>query len=248
MLNKKKRKAFLELKDKYPALKFIIEPAVFIWKVNKFIFNSRYRSENLTHWLYRNKISQKSTFTKPDRYPFLFQKAKEYFEGKPIHILSYGCSTGEEVFSLNRYFPDAHITGIDINPHAIAIAKKKNNSGTNNFHLPSYLESLPNEYFDLIFALGVLQSTKNRKKGITKSHPSYPFRKFEEQVNMLDRLLKRNGLLVIDNTDYPFSETVLSEKYSPVPDSIFERNRPVFDKNNRLISKKSKLVRMFKKI
>lgn len=46
-----------------------------------------------------------------DRYP----ACKNYFNGKQdLKILSYGCSTGEEVLTLRRYFPTAQIIGTDI--------------------------------------------------------------------------------------------------------------------------------------
>ena len=37
-----------------------------------------------------------------------------------IKILSYGCSTGEEVLTLRNYFPNAHIIGAEINKHSLA--------------------------------------------------------------------------------------------------------------------------------
>src|SRR5277367_5474893 len=60
-------------------------------------------------------------FTLPDRYPWLFGFAATRIGSRPdLRILSFGCSRGEEVFSLRKYFPSAAVKGIDINPRNIA--------------------------------------------------------------------------------------------------------------------------------
>ena len=62
-------------------------------------------------------------YTLPDRYPWLFQFAARELADRPdLRILSFGCSRGEEVFSLRRYFPTASIKGIDARPRNIARA------------------------------------------------------------------------------------------------------------------------------
>ena len=46
--------------------------------------------------------------TLPDRYPWLFGFAAGRIGSRPdLRILSFGCSRGDEVFSLRRYFPAA---------------------------------------------------------------------------------------------------------------------------------------------
>jgi hypothetical protein len=60
-------------------------------------------------------------YTLPDRYPWLFGFAATRIGSRPnLRILSFGCSRGEEVFSLRKYFPSAAVKGIDINPRNIA--------------------------------------------------------------------------------------------------------------------------------
>lgn len=59
--------------------------------------------------------------TRMNRYPTLFLFALATLGDDPsTRLLSFGCSTGEEVFSLRRYFPQAVIRRIDINPRNIA--------------------------------------------------------------------------------------------------------------------------------
>src|SRR5665213_1447179 len=61
-----------------------------------------------------------------DRYPWLFRfAAARLGDVKNLCILSFGCSRGEEVFSLRNYFPAATIKGIDIDPRNIACCQAR---------------------------------------------------------------------------------------------------------------------------
>jgi hypothetical protein len=53
---------------------------------------------------------QTYSYTLPDRYPWLFQFAAESLaKSTDLHLLSFGCSRGDEVFALRKYFPTAVI-------------------------------------------------------------------------------------------------------------------------------------------
>ncbi|MGG7620247.1 hypothetical protein [Bacillus coreaensis] len=70
-------------------------------------------------------VHQTTSLTYMDRYPKIFTACQKYFEGKEdIKILSYGCSTGEEVLTLRRYFPNAQIIGVDINKQSLVTCSK----------------------------------------------------------------------------------------------------------------------------
>jgi hypothetical protein len=76
----------------------------------------------------------------------------------------------------------------------------------------------------------------------------YPFEKFQKQVNILHPMVKAGGLLVIQFSQYDFSDTAVSADYAPIagcnqdeygpfvfgPDSKLKkqwRNRPcIFEK------------------
>ncbi|GEM_PF-3630399 len=82
----------------------------------------RFRSE----WRLRQAEGaafQYSTVTADNRYPRIFAFVRDQLADRDRpRVLSFGCSTGEEVFSLRRYMPAADITGIDINPWAISLS------------------------------------------------------------------------------------------------------------------------------
>ena len=53
--------------------------------------------------------------TEVDRYPQLFDALAERLSGiEAPRILSFGCSTGEEVLTLKAHFPGAEVFGCDI--------------------------------------------------------------------------------------------------------------------------------------
>lgn len=81
------------------------------------------------------KTAQISNFTEANRYYIqwlylsFYARVIEFARSKRLdfsnhNILSFGCSRGREVCDLVRFFPEAHITGVDINPNAIAYAKQ----------------------------------------------------------------------------------------------------------------------------
>ena len=49
-------------------------------------------------------------------------------KGAPMRILDLACGTGDMAFSLARRFPDAEITGVDLTPAMLDIARTKNGS------------------------------------------------------------------------------------------------------------------------
>lgn len=71
-------------------------------------------------------LLQTSAHTKPNRYPFIFAFIAQRLSGVATpRVLSYGCSMGDEVFSLLSYLPRAEVVGIDINPRNIAVARRR---------------------------------------------------------------------------------------------------------------------------
>ena len=61
-------------------------------------------------------VHQTTPLTFPNRFPEVFSECARYFGDRTnLRILSFGCSTGEEVLTLREYFPTAEIVGADIN-------------------------------------------------------------------------------------------------------------------------------------
>jgi len=208
-----------------------------------------YRSRVLNALKFKDQYHQNSNFTKTDRYPDLFEMAKQKFKDiENPKILSFGCSTGEEVDTLSNYMPYASIVGIDINPWCIKEANRKYASENRKF-----IHSLSSEYlslsdFDAIFCLAVFQHSENRhNKNCVAS--VYPFAHFENQLIKLDAKLKPKGLLFIDHCDFNFLETKLTPNYQIVMSKGNQktRQRPIFKKENKKLSDKQNLFRVYQK-
>ena len=99
--------------------------------------------------------------TKADRYPRIFGFVQRALGAdSPLNILSFGCSTGEEVFSLRRYFPRAAIKGVDINPGNIAVCRKRlarAGDASISFGVAASTAGEPVAAYDAIFCMAVLR-------------------------------------------------------------------------------------------
>lgn len=70
-------------------------------------------------------LYQTNAVTWPDRYPGIFAACRSHIgDGTDRRILSFGCSTGDEVLTLRRYFPAATIVGAEINRRSLAICRR----------------------------------------------------------------------------------------------------------------------------
>src|SRR5207244_1925408 len=92
----------------------------------RLLTNRGYRSAVMLRLRKPKNLFQVCNDTQEERYPNLFRLAREKLgTGPDLRLLSFGCSTGEEVFTLRKYFPNARIKVLDINPHNISICKDR---------------------------------------------------------------------------------------------------------------------------
>src|SRR5213075_1068749 len=99
-------------------------------------------------------------------------------------ILSFGCSTGEELISLRRRFGQAEIVGAEINRRSRRIAARRLASDIQTTVVePTVISG----EFDLIFALAVLQREPHwvEESGIEDISSHYPFATFDRTVTDL---------------------------------------------------------------
>lgn len=89
---------------------------------------------------------QESNATEFNRYPSIFSIVREISidRGKDcgIEVLSFGCSSGEEVASLDSiYLENSKLVGVDVSYSAIAKAKQYQPTGRNDctFSIPANL-------------------------------------------------------------------------------------------------------------
>lgn len=188
------------------------------------------------------EVNQASTATGYERYPKIFDTCRKYYteriSSEKLNILSFGCSTGEECVTLVKYFPSATVLGVDINNEVLVICNKKHIFPNISF-MPSNYENIKSKGpFDMIFCLSVLckyDETAN-KQNISQI---YSFSKFQKTIESLDQVLTKDGLLVIYNSNFRFSDSSIYGRYKVLFNQEIDESGfvPKFDKNNNLIAK-----------
>ena len=178
---------------------------------------------------------QTHTYTARERYPGLFDDCRTYLDDGPAcRLLSFGCSTGEEVESLAGRWPQAAIVGVDINPWCVRECRRR--YGKNGFtflnRADAAFEALAP--FDAIFCLAVLQRPGNWGTPDNTVVRGHTFAQFAGEIAVLDGHLKAGGLLAIDNADFRFIDTAAATRYVPLdsPNNRQLRRRPVYGPDN----------------
>jgi SAM-dependent methyltransferase len=180
-------------------------------------------------------------FTRPDRYPWLFGFAAARLATRPdLRILSFGCSRGEEVFSLRRYFPTATLKGIDINPRKIARCQARaraEHSANITFAVAATTQGEPTAAYDAIFCLAVLCNGDLTTSGAECCAPLLHFDKFDWLVGDFARCLKPGGLLALHTTNFRFCDTRVARDFDVVLEADPAHLAPdvQFGRDNRLL-------------
>src|SRR5436309_512742 len=134
------------------------------------------RARLWTRFAHAGEVHQTSPDTAEERYPELFDLAAS-LRPDAARILSFGCSTGEELIALRRRFSEAEIVGAEINPRSRRIARRR-------VQLDRRISLVPPQAidgtFDAIFALAVLQREPHKIAEMHVENLSgfYPFPRF----------------------------------------------------------------------
>ncbi len=183
-----------------------------------------YRNVVWLYWVRPRAAFQPVNDTRPDRYPGIFRFAQAALEadplaGRPLVLLSFGCSTGEEVFTLRRYFPAARIKGIDINPGNIATCRRRlaeqGDLGISFARSKSTTGEATGVY-DAIFCMAVLRHGGLADATLTRCNHLLRFADFENAVADFARCLRRGGLLAIAHSNFRFNDTRTSAYFETV--------------------------------
>jgi 2-polyprenyl-3-methyl-5-hydroxy-6-metoxy-1,4-benzoquinol methylase len=187
--------------------------------------------KNISNFL-NMKSNQIDNYTEYNRYPKIFQKIKELCSpelSNDLEILSFGCSTGEEIKSLqNLYIPNANYTGVDISKYIIKQNKLNNTSVKIFYYNNEEFEFSILKQFDVVLVMSVLCRWPN--------DTDYSFEMFESTLLDIDKYVKKEGYLIIYNSSYCFTDSILSSKYEPV----------VLDSDSGFVTKYDKLHNVVK--
>lgn len=78
---------------------------------------------------------------------------KQQISPPPQDILDLGCSVGMSTFALQKVYPQAKFTGVDLSPYFLAVAdyrSQQKNTQINWVHAAAESTGLPNASFDLV--------------------------------------------------------------------------------------------------
>ena len=174
-------------------------------------------------------VHQTATTTFEDRYPDLFEALAERLPDNAA-ILSFGCSTGEELLSLRRWMPMARLTGVEINPRARRLAQAR----TADDPLIDVVGRLPAGPFDAVLALAVLQREPSRivADEVVDLGRVYPFARFEDTLTRLVARLRSGGLLAVRHAHYRVEDSAVAPQLIAVS-GIASLDPPLFDRTSR---------------
>ncbi len=147
-------------------------------------------------WRQPKNLFQPYSYTSMNRYPRCFAFAREALgEASDLNLLSFGCATGEEAFTLAQYFPNARVKGIDINARAIAQARKATPPGDAyriGFPEGSSASSELENSYDAVFAFAVFRDSALEVCPPGCGH-LVRFADFHQAISDLARCLKPGG-------------------------------------------------------
>lgn len=172
------------------------------------------RSVLWTRFFYRSEVHQTTAFTCENRYPELFDLAAELAPAAE-RVLSFGCSTGEELVSLRRRFPRATLVGAEINSRSRRCAARRMQSDAQTIVVdPDHIDGS----FDLVFALAVLQREPHKiiEMQVQDLSPYYPYERFDAAVRQLGGVLRSGGLLCVMHAHYRIEDSSVAEQFEPI--------------------------------
>lgn len=198
------------------------------------------------------ELLQPSGETGEDRHPALFAEIARRLGDLPEpRLLSFGCSTGEEAFTLARYLPQARIDAIDLNPRAIKQAQARagrEEAGMIRFACTGQ-PPVDGPAYDAILCLSVLRHGDLDAERPECCTALLPFAKFDAAVTMLDAALRPGGLLAVWGSNFRFADSRLAGRYRAlaVP-GMRQRSGAVYGRDDRLLAESGLTQFLFEKL
>lgn len=154
--------------------------------------------------------------TSEDRYPGIFSFLQDTLGAdSDLRLLSFGCSTGEEVRSLARRFPNATIKGLDISPERIAQCRALCVDDRTTFEVADTTAAEDDARYDVVFAMAVFRDPRLGKRR-ADDRRIRAFAKFELAVADLARTVKPGGYLALRHANFHFTDTAVSNGFDRV--------------------------------
>lgn len=197
------------------------------------------------------RIHQDTSLSWIDRYPQLFGAARALLSGRPApSILSFGCAAGEEVVTLRHYFPDAMLTGAEINHGLLRACRRLPGDPRRRFIRSTRPEIATHGPYDAIFAMAVLTRRPHEvaDRDMRNIAGFYPYAHFEQELRFLATQLAPGGLLIVEHALYRAEDALAGTGVEAVT-GIGTRlaKGPRFDPSGNRIEPQPVISRIFRK-
>ncbi|MBB5878168.1 class I SAM-dependent methyltransferase [Xanthomonas sp. 3498] len=183
--------------------------------------------------------------TSMDRYPALFRFAQETLGAAAnLRLLSFGCASGDEVFTLRDYFPQAAICGMDIHPGHIAACWQRLAAAPDpqlEFRVAGNTADEADASYDAIFCLAVLRRGDLAMHRGARCDHLLRFEDVQAQLQDFARCLRPGGLLVLRHANFRLRDTEAARWFDPVlcVATPPRADTPLFGADNRRLSVQS---------
>ena len=189
----------------------------------------------------RDELHQAWGTTAANRRPALLQALATLVpDARDLKILSFGCSTGEELQDLRRYYPTATLLGTDLNRASLREAQTKAVACRAALFASTDEGLRQHGPFNLIVACSVF--IRHPEDTLTDDlRAMYPLESFSKGVTRLFDNLVVGGHMLIHNANYRVMDTRLAPCLEVVRhDHVVQSSQvPLFESNG----KKSTILR-----
>jgi 2-polyprenyl-3-methyl-5-hydroxy-6-metoxy-1,4-benzoquinol methylase len=194
-------------------------------------------------FLFRRYVSkgrsfQTNTMTKPDRYPAQFDYLRDHLGAdSAADILSFGCSSGEELISLRDRLPRANIHGIDIDPRMIALAQtavaRRGGDPGIRLTVTHTTAAEPDSAYDAILCMAVLRDC--RVNTLDRCDRYIRFEDFAAAIADFARCLRPGGLLLLSHSNFRVADTPSAALFETLVERRAGTDTRMFGPDNRMI-------------
>jgi hypothetical protein len=209
----------------------------------------RHKLIALQNFVSPEQLHQAWGTTSANRRPKLWASLREIFPDRTnAKLLSFGCSTGEELLDLAQYYPQATLFGTDINRARLRQAQRLVPRSKSRLFFASAHNLQKYGPFDLIVACSVF--IRHPEDTHTDDLSSiYPFSVFEKGIRQLFENVRIGGLLLIYNANYCVMSTSVANRLSVVlhHDILQQAQVPLFGVDGRKLPHSAYAQQLFRR-